>query len=104
VGSWFSRFFGKKADSEEPEELLEYAGYTIYDEETGRMLSVLMVCGCGEPVVVAGGLGDNFYCEHCDRICLHDKPCELCELHYMFDAEAVKAEYAADFDYGEEEE
>lgn len=88
----------------EPEPELDYMGYTMTDEKTGMTLSVLMICGCGEPVVAAGPDGENYWCEHCDRLCVHDKPCELCEFHYMFDAEAAKAEAVARLMYEEDEE
>lgn len=101
---WLSRFF-KKKDVEQPrEEQLDYMGYNVIDETTGMTLSVLMVCGCGEPVVRLSGEADegSFYCPHCDRPC-NNKPCELCEAHFMFDAEAIKAEAQA-FSYEEDEE
>jgi len=82
---------------------LDYFGYTMIDEQTGMTLSVLMVCGCGNPVVAAGSEDNNFWCEHCDRICTEEKPCQFCESHYLFDAEAVKAE-AAQFRYDEDED
>jgi len=68
------------------------------------LLSVLMVCGCGNPVTKAGPEGAmGFYCDHCDRPCYEEKPCSYCEAHYMFDAEAVKAEFNDGFEYPEEE-
>ena len=85
----------------EPE--LDYMGYTMIDDATGMTLSVMMVCGCGNPVVVAGPDESNYWCEHCDRTCTEDKPCMFCEAHFMFDAEAVRAEHAA-FKYDDEEE
>lgn len=85
----------------EPE--YEYMGYTMTDEATGMTLSVLMVCGCGNPVVAAGAEETNFWCEHCDRPCIEAKPCEFCISHMLFDAEARKEE-AASFRYEEDEE
>jgi hypothetical protein len=85
----------------EPE--YDYLGYTMTDEETGMTLSVLMVCGCGNPVVDAGTEHKHFWCEHCDRVCQEEKPCPFCANHMMFDAEAVREE-AARFRYDEEDE
>lgn len=79
-----------------PEEDKDYMGYSIIDGETGMMLSVLMVCGCGNPVIRAYDGQDEqfFFCEHCDRTCT-TRPCEFCEAHFTFDAEATKAEAEA---------
>ena len=88
----------------EPKPELDYYGYTMIDQATGMTLSVLMVCGCGNPVVVAGSEQNNFWCEHCDRVCTEERPCGFCEAHYMFDAEAVKAEAAEQFTYEEDED
>lgn len=85
----------------EPEH--EYMGYTMTDEETGMTLSVLMICGCGNPVVVAGREEANFWCEHCDRVCVEEKPCQFCVAHMSFDAEAAKEE-AAKFRYEDDDE
>lgn len=98
-------FKNRQVEQPLPEPEPDYMGYTMVDEETGMLLSVLMVCGCGNPVVRLGGEeSGSFYCEHCDRACFADRPCESCEAHYMFDAEAVKAEFASDFEYDEDEE
>lgn len=100
---WLSKLF-KKREEQPREEELDYMGYNIVDADSGMTLSVLMVCGCGNPAIRLSGEADegNFYCLHCDRPC-KDKPCEFCEAHYMFDAEAVRAEAAA-FSYEEDEE
>lgn len=108
IRRWLDKFRKKK-----PEEVAEpppadyeddYIGYTIIDEETGMLLSVLMVCGCGNPVTRAGTEEDrSFYCDHCDRPCYEEKPCEYCYAHFLFDAEAVKAEFTEGFEYPEEE-
>jgi hypothetical protein len=85
----------------EPEH--DYMGYTMTDEETGMTLSVLMVCGCGNPVVDAGTETAHYWCEHCDRTCEEEKPCQFCVSHMLFDAQAVREE-AAKFRYTEEED
>lgn len=106
IRRWLAKLLLPKDKPElppEPEPERDYYGYTMIDEQTGMTLSVLMVCGCGNPVVAAGSEESNFWCEHCDRICTEEKPCPFCEAHYMFDAEAVKAE-AAEFRYEEEDE
>lgn len=107
IKKWLAKLFKKKGEQPLPEEEPKnYMGYTVVDGETGMMLSVLMVCGCGNPVIdmvdpEAEGPG-IFYCEHCDRPCT-DRPCGACEAHFMFDAEAVKSE-AENFRYDEEED
>jgi len=106
IKRWIAKLFGLHVPPQiiiEPEPEYDYMGYTMTDEETGMTLSVLMICGCGGPVVVAGADEKNFWCEHCDRECTEDKPCGLCEAHFIFDAEAAKAE-AAGFYYDDEEE
>ena len=104
IRRWIARLFKLEVPppiSDEPE--YEYMGYTMTDEATGMTLSVLMVCGCGNPVVVAGPDETNFWCEHCDRVCTETKPCQFCEAHKAFDAEARKEE-AAQFRYDDEDE
>lgn len=105
IRRWLAKILGLELPklTAEPGPEYDYMGYTVVDAETGMTLSVMMVCGCGNPVVVAGQEETNFWCEHCDRGCTEDKPCSFCEAHYMFDAEAAKAG-ASDFDYEEEEE
>lgn len=104
IRRWIAKIFNLEIPLPEPEEPeYDYMGYTMTDEETGMTLSVLMVCGCGNPVVVAGSEEKNFWCEHCDRPCTEPKPCELCTSHMLFDAQAVREE-AARFRYEEDEE
>jgi hypothetical protein len=62
-----------------------------------------MVCGCGNPVVDAGTETAHYWCEHCDRTCEEEKPCQFCVSHMLFDAQAVREE-AAKFRYTEEED
>lgn len=109
IGKWLSNLFKKKQVDEplpEPEENDDdYMGYTVIDEMTGMLLSVLMVCGCGNPVTKIGTEKDRFfYCDHCDRNCTNDKPCSYCYNHFLFDAEGVRAEFSNGFDYEEDEE
>jgi len=108
IRRWFARLFRRKKEKEITEEVLamigeggEYIGYTMMDGNTGMMLSVLMVCGCGSPVVQKGE--DSFSCEHCDYPC-DIKPCELCTAHFLFDAEGVREEFRQYQESGEEEE
>lgn len=101
IKKWLSKLF-KKSQPEQPlEGDVDYMGYTVVDESTGMLLSIVMVCGCGMPVAKLDDDG-KFYCEHCDRVCT-DRPCQFCEAHFLFDAEAMKAE-AASFQYDEDEE
>jgi hypothetical protein len=104
IRRWIARLFKLEVPplpNAEPE--YEYMGYTMTDEETGMTLSVLMVCGCGNPVVDVGTEDKHFWCEHCDRGCQEEKPCPFCVNHMMFDAEAVREE-AARFRYDDEDE
>ena len=103
---WLANLFKfKRAEQPLEEEIHDFSGYTMIDEQTGLLLSVVMVCGCGNPVSrFQDKEKDFFYCCHCDRPCYEEKPCEMCEQHYMFDAEAVKAEFNSGFEFGEEED
>lgn len=83
------------------EEDKEYISYSVVDGRTGMLLSVVMVCGCGSPVVALPN--GKFYCEHCDRGC-STRPCQFCEAHFLFDAEAVKSEYREYYEEDEDEE
>jgi hypothetical protein len=109
--AWFWKLFKKKQVEEElPEEHKHhdddgYLGYTILDERTGMLLSVLMVCGCGNAVTKWNNESDEyFYCDHCDRHCTIETGCQACAQHMLFDAEAVRAEFAKDFEHDEDEE
>jgi hypothetical protein len=112
IREWFRKLFSKQQDKPlpKPEEKredpnIEYMGYTMVDEESGFLLSVLMVCGCGNPAVRAKPeSNDYFYCLHCDRPCEHEKPCAECIEHFLFDAEGVRAEGGQFYYSGEEEE
>tara|TARA_R110000782_G_scaffold24891_6_gene64680 strand:+ start:12578 stop:12916 length:339 start_codon:yes stop_codon:yes gene_type:complete len=107
--AWFLKLFKKKKAEELPEQHNhhdddDYLGYTILDERTGMLLSVLMVCGCGNAVVKLNPESEEyFYCDHCDRVCTRDTPCEACVQHMLFDAEAVRAA-AKDFQHDEDED
>ena len=109
IRKWLAKLFKKKQPDEpllnlEPDMQDDYIGYTVVDRETGMLLSVLMVCGCGNPVTKAGKEdSSSFYCDHCDRICYEERPCPYCEAHFLFDAEAVKAEFTDGFEYPDEE-
>ena len=113
IRRWFARLFSRKKKKEEEaitEEVLallgdggEYVGYTMMDARTGMMLSVLMVCGCGSPVQHRGEDGGSFACEHCDSPC-DIRPCDLCTTHFLFDAEAIRAEFRENQDPDSEEE
>lgn len=103
IRKWLSRLFRRR-----PEEDLElegdYIGYTVIDGETGMMLSVLMVCGCGNPVSrLVEGENTFFNCEHCDVECA-EKPCDSCTAHFLFDAEAAKLGSREGFEYPEQEQ
>jgi hypothetical protein len=106
---WFLKLFKKKQAEELPEEHKhhdddDFLGYTILDERTGMLLSVLMVCGCGNAVVkINPDSEEYFYCDHCDRVCTNKLPCEACTHHMLFDAEAVRAA-AKEFEREEDEE
>jgi hypothetical protein len=106
--AWFWKLF-KKKDKELPEEHNhhdddDYLGYTILDERTGMLLSVLMVCGCGNAVTKWDKESDEyFYCDHCDRVCTQNLPCQACVQHRLFDAEAVRAA-ANEFQHDEDED
>ena len=108
IRKWFNKFRKKKPEKiEEPLEELDddFVGYTVLDGQSGMLLSVLMVCGCGNPVKRVGDEKNNFFdCPHCDRPCTNDKPCSDCVEHFLFDAEAVRAEFQQGFNYDEEEE
>ncbi len=106
--AWFWKLF-KKNDEELPEEHNhhdddDYLGYTILDERTGMLLSVLMVCGCGNAVTKWDKESDEyFYCDHCDRVCTQSLPCQACVQHRLFNAEAVRSA-AKDFEHDEDED
>ena len=111
IRAWLAKLFKKKQPEllpetePEPEYEDDYMGYTVIDEATGMLLSVLMVCGCGNAVVRMGTEQDRFfYCEHCDRTCANDRPCSDCYAHFLFDAESVRSEFLGGFDYNEDEE
>jgi len=110
IRRWFARLFSRKKEKAITEEILamigeegEYIGYTMMDARTGMMLSVLMVCGCGSPVVHRGGEDGSFFCEHCDYPC-DIKPCELCTAHFLFNAEEAREGFRQYQEPEEEEE
>jgi hypothetical protein len=103
IRRWIAKLFKLEVPPpayDEPEH--EYLGYTMTDKETGMTLSVLMVCGCGLPVVDAGTQDKHFWCEHCDRPCFETTPCDFCEAHKEFDAEAVREEAAKYYEDNDE--
>ena len=103
IRKWLNRLFrGPELNEPLPEEEKDYMSYSLVDRNTGMLLSVVMVCGCGSPVVRLNEDG-KFYCEHCDRGC-SERPCQFCEAHFLFDAEALKAEYASEYDEYEDED
>tara|TARA_R110000744_G_scaffold345020_1_gene450424 strand:- start:65 stop:403 length:339 start_codon:yes stop_codon:yes gene_type:complete len=108
---WFLGLFKKKQTEEELQQEHNhhdddnYLGYTILDQRTGMLLSVLMVCGCGNAVTKWNPDSEEyFYCEHCDRACENTLPCSACGQHFIFDAEAVREEFSKDFTDEEEED
>lgn len=87
-----------QADSE-----VIYYSYTIFDEESGNVLSFLMICGCGLPAILFNEEETFFYCEHCDRPCAI-KDCDWCKEHYAFSAEKSRQEYLGDLDAEDSED
>ena len=102
---WFKKKPEEPKEAEiDPYDNLDLMGYTAYDEHLGLTVSVLMVCGCGNPTIRLVEGSDLFYCLHCDRGCDRDKPCEDCQAHYQFDAERTKAEWTYFTDEQDEDE
>lgn len=102
---WFKKKPEEPSQADvDPYEDLDLMGHTVYDQDTGAMFSVLMVCGCGNPVIRLVEGSDLYYCLHCDRACNNDKPCEDCQEHYQFDAERTRAEWSYYSDEEDEEE
>jgi hypothetical protein len=87
IWKWFSRKPEPPIELEdEPKYLIE----SFFDEGSGKLTIIQLVCACGWPVAEFAEGKTEYWCEHCDRGCPEGLPtCEFCIELYVSKIEEI---------------